>query len=118
MTLNTKGITRLVLELESVVIKVPNFTCQWSHFLQGLIANMNEAKTYRWHPNKELLCPVVWASWGGWVLVMQKAVPCKYLDEGGSEIDYSKWIAVGLGGDDKPDNYGQYMGNIVKIDYA
>jgi hypothetical protein len=30
---------------------------------------------------------------------------------------YDKWIKSGLGGDDKPDNYGYFEGRLVKIDY-
>lgn len=118
MKINKTGITRLVIERSNIVIKIPNFTCQWSHFLQGLLSNINEALTYRWSEKQEMLCPVIWCSWGGWILIMRKAIPCKYMDEGGEEIDYSKWIVEGLGGDDKPDNYGYYNGRIVKIDYG
>lgn len=117
MRIDRKGITRLVIVLNNLVIKIPNFTCQWNHFLQGLLANINEAKTWRLN-RSELLCPVVWSSWGGWILIMRKAVPCKYMSEGGEEIDYSKWIIAGFGGDDKPDNYGVFNGSTVKIDYG
>lgn len=118
MKINRTGITRIVLEFKFFVIKIPNFSYQWSHFLQGLLSNMNEDKSYRWSSKPELLCPVIWSSWGGWMLVMKKAIPCKYLDEGGEEIDYSKWIVEGYGGDDKPDNYGYLDGKIVKLDYG
>lgn len=88
------------------------------------MANINERQTWRYNSGayesgiSHLLCPVLWASWGGWILVMQRAVPCTFLDEQGQEIDYSKWIVVGLGGDDKPDNYGVLDGRTVKLDYA
>lgn len=117
MKINRKGVTRIVFEFDKVVVKIPNFTCQWNHFLTGLLANMNEAKTWEISKSNQgdyLLCPVVWASWGGWVLIMKKAVQCE-LDE---QINYNEWLLYGFGGDDQPYNYGHYEGRIVKIDYG
>ena len=31
---------------------------------------------------------------------------------------YRPWIEVGLGGDDKADNYGYLDGRLVKVDYG
>lgn len=124
MRINRQGITRIVFLTKKYAIKIPNFTCQWNHFLQGLLSNINESTTWKYNSgqyeegNSHLLCPVVWASWGGWILIMKRAVPCKFFDEGGEEIDYSKWIVAGFGGDDKPLNYGQLNGRIVKLDYG
>lgn len=112
--INSEGITRWVIVLHSVAIKVPKLKYGWKYFLQGLLANINEKDTWQNHPRKDLLCPVKWCSWGGWVLVMRKAIPCP--EE--TEIDFSKWIEAGLGGDDKPDNYGFLNSKIVKLDYA
>ena len=118
MLIERKGITRIVLVFDTFVIKIPNFTYCWGHFLQGLISNINENKTWKYHPKKELLCPIIWSSWGGWILVMKKAIPCKWLSKNGEKIDYSKWIICGLGGDDKPENYGILNNGVVKIDYG
>lgn len=124
MKIEWRGCTRIVFLLNEVVVKVPNFTVCWRHFLQGILANMGERDTYRWNSGQyesgksHLLCPVVWASWGGWVLVMKRAIPFTYLDEEGHEMDYSKWIVAGFGGDDKPDNYGKLNGQVVKLDYG
>ncbi len=124
MKLELKGATRIVLVIGEYAIKVPNFRYCWHHFLQGLVANINETQTWRDNSGayatgkEELLCPVLWASWGGWLLVMRRAVPCRWLGEDGEEIEYSKWIVAGFGGDDKPANYGTIEGRIVKLDYA
>lgn len=124
MKIERRGCTRIVFIFNSVVVKIPNFTVCWRHFLQGLLANMGERDTYYANTGRynvglsDLLCPVVWASWGGWVLVMKKALPFTCTDEQGRELDYSKWIMAGFGGDDKPDNYGILNGTIVKIDYG
>lgn len=114
MKLNSDGMTRIVLIFNSFVVKVPKLKYGWKCFLQGILANINEASTWQNHPRKDLLCPVLWSSWGGWVLIMQNAIPC----EDGFKINYYKWIEAGLGGDDKPDNYGVFNSQLVKIDYA
>lgn len=118
MNIERKGITRIVLVFNTFVIKIPNFTYCWAHFLQGLLSNINESKTWKYNKNKHLLCPVIWTSYGGWILIMKKAIVCRWLSENGEEIDYSKWTAVDLGGDDKSQNYGVYKDRIVKIDYG
>lgn len=123
MRLNLKGVTRIVLEFKTVVVKIPNFTCQWDHFLRGLIANMDEGQTWKWNSgpyNKGtsyLLCPVVWFSWGGWILVMKKAKPLtvEQWKENTYHIDQHK---EHFPGDDTVSNYGIYEGRLVKIDYA
>lgn len=126
MKVDRSGCTRIVFVFKRFVFKIPNFYYSWHHFLQGLLSNINENKTWKYNGfdgqrrelRDELLCPVIWCSWGGWILIMKRAVPCLYLDEGGQEIDYSKWIVAGFGGDDKPCNYGELNGRVVKLDYG
>lgn len=122
MKLNRKGVTRLVLEFNTVVIKIPNFTCQWSHFLRGLIGNISEGLTWRYNSGKYengtsyLLCPVLWTSWGGWLLVMKKARPIT-IEHWETITDISEFKKH-FGGDDTKSNYGYYNNRLVKIDYA
>jgi hypothetical protein len=124
LSLDLRGCTRIVLLTKNHAIKLPNFRHSWQVFLMGLVANLNEKHTWQWNSGRyeqgrsHLLCPVTWCSWGGWVLVMKRAVPCRWLDEGGEDIDFSKWVVEGLGGDDKPANYGTLDGRIVKLDYG
>lgn len=130
MKINRTGVTRLVIEFNKIVVKVPNFTYSWNHFLKGLIASMNERDIYRWHPDRDILAPVKWCSWGGWILVMEKADIKRHMDEvrlsppislnyeKEIKIRYNKWIEVGLGGDDKPSNYGYIKDKLVKVDYG
>jgi len=132
-----RGVTRLVFVLGSVVVKVPNFTYSWLNFLTGLCANMNEAHTWKYNSGEcceqgksYLLCPVLWCSWGGWLLVMprvdmerhRKEVGCEGLCSkaisASREKRYKSWIDAGFGGDDKPGNYGYYKDRLVKVDYA
>lgn len=123
MRIDRKGCTRLVFIFKNIVIKVPNFTCQWNLFLRGLLANMQEDQTWRWNSgvneggNSHLLCPVIWCSWGGWILVMKKAEVFD-MDAPHDIIDYQIWRTAGFGGDDKPCNYGMLEGRVVKIDYG
>lgn len=126
MKYNRTGITRLVFEFKNVVIKVPNYSYSWEHFLKGLIANIQESTTWKYNKHKpeitNILCPVVWTSWGGWILIMKKADVKKHIDyvrslpkEGNI---YSKWETCGFIGDNKADNYGFIGERIVKIDYG
>lgn len=122
MKLSRTGVTRLVFVLNDRVIKIPNFTCQWSHFLSGLLANMRESKGWKWNSGvyergySRLLCPVIWASWGGWILVMKRVdYIMTWEDEG--KYDISEHINQ-FPGDDKIVNYGLLSGKVVKFDYG
>lgn len=135
MKINRTGITRIVIELKSIVIKVPNFSYCWLHFLQGLVCNIQESDTYRttskYRPDKlHLLCPILWSSWGGCIIVMKKADTKRHLEEVYNsapignidpeeevKIRYKEWINAGFGGDDKCANYGYIADKLVKIDY-
>lgn len=122
MRICTKGVTRIVIILDTVVVKVPNFTHKWNHFLKGIIGNIEEHNTWRYNTgdfdtgNSHLLCPVVWCSWLGFILIMKKAEP----------LSTEQWEAITdisehklhFPGDDTISNYGYYCGRLVKIDYG
>ena len=121
MKLNRNGITRLVIELKRVVIKIPNFTYSWQHFLKGLIANIHENQTWnvvnKYNPEiTHLLCPVLWCSWGGWILIMKKVDRC-LKDEEYDQWDISEHKKY-FEGDDTVSNYGVLDNRLVKIDYG
>lgn len=105
------GITRCVLLVGGFAIKVPK-PRRWKHFIEGLLSNMQERDC--WAANVSInsadhLAPVLWASWGGWVLVMERTEP---IDP--SDIDRVPYRLE----DHKAENYGVLRGNIVCIDYA
>jgi hypothetical protein len=115
----TRGVTRLVFLVGNYAIKIPKPVI-WNHFLRGLIANMEERliwmivnipETAITH-TKDYLCPVVWASWGGWILIMKRTEP----------VDPQSWEPIKelevVCRDHKPDNYGMLDGRLVMIDYA
>lgn len=121
MKIKTNGVTRIVILLKTVVIKIPNFRYRWDHFLMGLTSNIHEGKTWRYNSGifelgkSKYLCPVVWTSWGGWILIMKRAKDLPY------GIFSDKLIATHkeyFPGDDGWGNYGMYQGRIVKIDYG
>ncbi len=115
----TTGVTRLVFLVGDYAIKVPKPVI-WNHFLRGLIANMEEKLI--WYivnipetlisDTKEFLCPIVWASWGGWIIIMKRTEP----------VDPETWQPITLlekvCRDHKPQNYGMLDGRMVMIDYA
>ncbi len=132
MKINMGGTTRIVFVFKNIVVKIPKFTYSWEHFLKGLIANIGENKTWKYNSGKHergrshLLCPVLWCSWGGWILVMKRADVGQWIREvidmpespDETEKMYSRWIVAGFGGDDKADSYGYLNGHLVKVDYA
>jgi len=125
MRINKGGVTRIVFIFERVVVKIPKFTSSWDHFLRGLIGNISEGQTWRWNSGKfengssHLLCPVLWTSWGGWILVMKRAdsLP-QMLNWGTKESTLIDEHLEYFAGDDTVSNYGLLNGKIVKIDYA
>lgn len=122
MRIKTNGVTRIVFVLRTVVIKIPKFYIQWDHFLKGLIGNIEEGRTWRYNSGRYergrsyLLCPVVWTSWGGWILVMKRAeVMTREQWELVEDISvYREYF----GGDDTMSNYGYIGDRLVKIDYG
>ncbi len=78
MRISLHGTTRIVILCGRVAIKIPNFTRSWLHFLKGVVGNMMECQTWRWNSGKfeegksRLLCPVLFMSWGGWMLIMRR----------------------------------------------
>jgi len=122
MKVNKIGITRIVIEFSSFVVKIPRFTYSWEHFLKGIVASINENKTWKYNSGKyergysHLLCPVLWCSWGGWILIMKKVDYClTYRDYDKFNISKHK---KHFKGDDTVSNYGILQGKLVKLDYG
>lgn len=120
MGIELAGCTRVVITCGRVVIKVPK-PRYWKHFLSGLLANMGERDTWRWNSGpfesgkSHLLCPVLWASWGGWLLVMRRVDRVLDWDEDHTDVtEHMRYFP----GDDKVRNYGMLDGRVVKIDYG
>lgn len=119
MKLVRTGITRDVLLIGRWAIKFPNTRYSWRHFTEGLLANMTEAST--WHgysgsidpearAESQKLCPVLWSSWGGWIVVMPRVLPMV----GTLSTFHVPWFVT----DVKEDNFGILDGRVVCVDYA
>lgn len=123
MKINNNGVTRTVFILKSIVIKIPNVTHGWRNFLKGITGNIDERDTWRWNSGKyeqghsHLLCPIVWASWGGWIVVMKKAKTLTQ-EEWDNMPYYTDEHTKYFPGDDTISNYGILDDRLVKIDYA
>lgn len=123
MRITFKGVTRIVFLFKTFVIKIPALHNGWCCFLRGLVGNINEGQTWRWNSGKyekgksHLLCPVIWTSWGGWILVMKRAKIYTTVEWDNIDCDVREHTN-NFAGDDKVCNYGFYQGKLVKIDYA
>jgi hypothetical protein len=126
MKINRIGCSRIVIELTTVVIKIPNFLVTWERFLCGMIANIREGKTWKINYKScykdgcyKLLCPVLFTSWGGWFLIMKKVDHVLTYDEYERMPEHALKEHLRLfAGDDHGENYGYLNGVLVKIDYG
>lgn len=119
-TLNTRGVTRLVILTRRSAIKIPRFWWyghfRWESFLWGLQGNMQE-RDFSGQPG---LCPVRWSIPGGWLLVMRRAEPIvRELTDAEYEAfadreDCSYHALV----ENKIDSFGILDGELVAIDYG
>lgn len=108
-----EGCYRIVFLIGKYAIKIPNFRYEWRHFIYGIYSNIQEYNGWTYTKNP-LLCPVIWKSFGCFIIVMKRCDPIS----SAVLIDYEKWEEIGFGGDDKHDNYGYLNGRIVKLDYS
>lgn len=122
MVIKTNGANRIVFLVKDYAIKIPKPNT-WYSFLKGLISNINEKNVYRYNSGNyengrsHLLCPVLWCSWGGWVLIMKRAkllTEKEWIGDNNTIEEHIKYFA----GDDTISNYGLINGRLVKIDYA
>ena len=115
-----KGTNRTVFLIGPWAIKVARFwhsnsKYRWKSFLRGILANIDEAYWQKLSSHKELLCPVLFKSPLGVVVVMRRA-------ESINEEEYSKDVfshvfkAMPL--DNKIENFGKIGDKIVLIDYG
>lgn len=112
----TNGVTRLVILTKNYAFKIPNFLNGWRMFLHGLICNMHEKM---WSNTKwEQLCPIVFAAWGGWLVVMKRARPLT--DEEWDKFDCEAFVKEPnlLPVETKKCSFGVLNGKIVAVDYG
>lgn len=113
------GTHRTVYLVGRWAIKRPVFV-EWRLFLLGLLANMQEA----WFSRMQWpeLCPVVFACWGGFFIVMRRAERLSRSDfESFSEMKYLSFIdrqEYRVPVENKLDSFGWLDGRIVAVDYG
>lgn len=119
------GCSRKVFLIGKYAIKVPQFSYEWRHFLWGLLGNMQERHFSEM--KDERMCPVLFCSWGGWLLIMPR---CKKLTEEefekldsdyfDSEYDHKigDFTKCRVPVENKIDSFGWYKNKIVAIDYG
>lgn len=123
MKLITTGVTRIVLLTNRYAIKFPK-PFKWRHFLEGFLANMNEKLLWqiaqipdtKQFKVKEYFCPILWCSWGGWILIMPRLEKLSNSDQLQFEEISEKLKEIC--GDHKMQNYGKLGTKIMILDYA
>lgn len=124
------GCTRFVILTKKYAIKIPQFKYKWRHFLQGLLANMQEISFSK--INDERLCPIKFYIPGGWLLVMPRCAPIT--EATFSTLDLTRFwpdesedyhpkntcerANYNAPVENKIDSFGYYNNKIVAIDYG
>lgn len=114
----SNGCTREVFLVGPWAIKIPQFRYEWRHFLQGLLANMQEVQWWTNFPQPQL-CPVLWGLPGGWLIIMKRAQPLTR-DQFDS-IDLKAWCDRGdwiVPAEIKLDSFGWIGDQLVAVDYG
>lgn len=115
-----KGTTRTVLLVGKYAIKIPRFWHQykghkWKMFLRGILANIDENYWWKHSQQKEKLCPVIWVSPLGLLLVMLRAEKLTESEYDKTKLD-KEFCSLPL--DNKIINFGKINDKTVLIDYA
>jgi hypothetical protein len=106
------GITRSVLLVGRLAIKVPTMRHGWQSFIKGMLANDQEA--FWWSETRNpLLCPVLWSAPLGLVTV-QRRVDRVATEDDPIDLDAFQHLPQ----DNKPCNFGFLGERMVKIDYG
>lgn len=118
--INTQGCTRIVILTKRYAIKIPRITT-WEGFLLGCLGNLNES---RWKdvPKNFFLCPILYANRFGLINIMPRCSPIKNTGLYFTELEricvLSPCDREFYLSDAKPENFGIYQGQMVKLDYG
>lgn len=115
MLAHDHGLTRSVVLVGRLAIKLPQHRYGWFRFRQGLAANRKEAGVWRKRPDDVRLCPVLFALPGGLLLVQRRVDRVLRWDETDPIQDFA---CEDLTSDTKPVNFGVLDGRIVLLDYG
>lgn len=109
----SQGVTRIVFIFNRFVIKIPNFLCQHSHFLQGCYANWSERQYCKNSLDITMISYSYFCSWFGLFQIQAK---CEPKLEDLTEVEIIKYDHLHAG-DYKKENFGWYKGKLVCLDY-
>lgn len=119
------GTTRATLLIGRFAIKFA-YGLQWTHFLQGLINNVDERMWFRQTKHIKL-CPNYYCLFGGFILICARVTVLSDLSENDPYIEnfyYDEFCegdeTVGTWEnlfEEKLDTFGIYKGRIVAVDY-
>lgn len=112
-SVSTKGVFRRpVIVIGPIALKV-------ARNREGRACNKYEARLYRSTipQRRAMLCPVLWISWGGFVLIMRAATPTSEM------MSMEEYLGAMPGEDScpfepKPSDWGWYKGRRVALDYS
>ncbi len=115
-----RGTTRICFLIGNYAIKFPRLFylsqgIKWKVFLRGILANIDEHFWWKCAYQREKLCPVIWKSPLGLVLVMKRATPLT-TSEYDKELFKKNFANLPL--DNKCENFGKIDDRIVLVDYA
>ncbi len=120
MKINRIGITRIIFIFNRFVIKIPNFSCNHHHFLQGCYANRSERRFYKifkgMHDQRyyQLVCPSYYCSWFGLFQIQARCLP---LERKLTRDEYEKFKGIAHN-DMKKENFGFHKDRLVCLNYA
>lgn len=126
MKLVRTGVTRKVLLIGKYAIKFPSLY-SYRHFLQGILANDQEQHWSRMFKWSKKLCPVIWCSWGCFVIIMPqvKVLTDQECRDGKlAHLDIDEFLLIEPGEEGrfpvekKSDSFGWLDGRLVIIDYG
>lgn len=112
-----QGSTRNVILVGDWALKFPRM-CEWRLFLRGLLANIQESQFFGFRFSN-VLCPVLWAIPGGFLLCMRRAEPLRR--DVWERMDIERWLKEQqLSGicEGKLDCFGIVNGQTVVVDYG
>lgn len=121
-----KGCTRWVIVTRRYALKFP--ACySWSHFLQGLLCNLQERNVATLHNEERILYPV-FCLWGGWLNVYPRVSILTELEFENVDIrrfcptkdgEYPiEGVIHNIPVENKHSSFGWYQERVVAIDYG
>jgi len=111
-----RGVTRIVMVFNHIVIKIPNGLYSHLNFLNGCYANYSErqfCKSFKQHELFQKVAPSIFCTYFGLIQVQKR---CEPLIRELTDDELNTFNEV-RGGESKSENFGIYRGVVVCLDY-